>query len=92
MRESRQVKTLCVDSDVLASMFRRDDRTGTRVVIEGFPEDGVIVDAQMHLIYDRVILTVHSATFPIVPEGGEIPDLRLTVRSDPKPVRVPAES
>lgn len=85
MSEARRVKRLQVSAELLAHMFRRDDRIiDSYVVTEGMPEDATIIGASYEWPF-VVVLIVHSSEFDIVGDGWAIPELTITGRSYPKP-------
>jgi hypothetical protein len=80
--KNRRVKILLISNILWPHLLMRDDtKWKCQTVMEGFPEDGRIVDANFDWFHDRVALKVESESFPEVSDGGEIPYFQITIKT-----------
>jgi hypothetical protein len=80
--KNRRVKILLVSNVLWKHLLTRDDNQWkAHVVMEGFPEDGRVVDADFDWLHDRVGLKVESDTFDEVADGCICPYFTINVRS-----------
>ena len=84
-----RVKLLRIAIPMLPNLLRR--RARWELVEQPLPDDAVIVACRLERPTDDVrhatlVLTVASAEFPAVPEGGPIPEMEASVFHDPRPV------
>lgn len=82
---AKRVRVLHISNATLVEMFRRDDRTGKRVRLDGMPEDARIINVsdQARFLYDQTSFLIESDTFDEVRPGDAIPTLNLIAHELP---------
>lgn len=77
--DPRRLRYVEVSRLMVLEMFKEDEYF--RKIVNGLPQDAVLVGMDYMAKHDLYELVVHSQEFDVTPEGAEIPRLDVTIET-----------